>query len=548
MRFIKGLFLALLFIFSISYSSDIVYVVKIQGLNDFSGAYDIKENGNNLKVSFINLSKNDRLPFFANSKETIINNNRGEKFIIDGKSYVVLYDLTKLRSFDLRRLGVIRTKDKKIAIKLNGNYKYTLDKLPVINFEILVALLNQNKINSGNFYLFEPQNNLIIKIKLQKKGNSNINSCNYEKYILYMETPNREIPILNIYKKGKVEYIEANSKKWALYLTNYGNQKNIKENIYNISKVAVKSDIEKISTTLSKKLKLSNSTHNIEGVDYNYKYIDDIQINNDIIRKDSNISEAINYNIKIEENDIKLTFNPCDNIKENPSLYSQYFFGESSSDEEQEQTSYNFDFSNNCSSIKVKFDKQTTSEVELLEEEIKDLFNKRYFDIQTVNIKENKALIDRFKIGDEKDNITYSIEVKLKPKKQLFIDIVKSFINELDIKKVITDKDNKVVVIVNKNYFKSIECDKIKNKLSNELSKTTFYLEDILNNKVKGNKCEVNNITFHIPLSYIKENAKSILLKKYPLIKWYNKNQIKLDGNYLTFKIPNPYENCLLNR
>jgi len=156
--------------------------------------------------------------------------------------------------------------------------EYTLPKLAIHTMDSLVkALFYDKKILKEQFYLYEPQNSLLLKVAFKKNAKKTITiagkKVKADVYTMYMSGKNKKL--VNIYVKNVPLKIEAYSKKWDFELIGLGKRHRVE---IHKDDVIIKLLKNKIKQQFSS-YKMSPIHIKLDNFEYRVRYTIDDEIN-----------------------------------------------------------------------------------------------------------------------------------------------------------------------------------------------------------------------------------------------------------------------------
>ncbi len=210
------------------------YIIKINKHN--KGVLQIKNKKSQASVKYINIDKNDNLPFFYKQKEFTYTKNKKElksKTITIDKKYEVIYTVPKdeaddynIAQVDIKSSAAIKDLDADEVLA-------TFRKNPLNTFEgLILYFMNNKKVNKKQrVWIYEPQKNILFNLGVLKQE--------HNKKIMINKTPFRtkkitigrisfdnkkKIPLFEIYTyKSLVLKIKSTAGKYDISLNGIGN-------------------------------------------------------------------------------------------------------------------------------------------------------------------------------------------------------------------------------------------------------------------------------------------------------------------------------------
>ena len=238
------------------------YFVNVGG--NFKGVLMFKNQKENTKITYYNISTLDKIPFYAKTKTfafTKLNGNETLKHIaVTSHSNKLVYDLKKLSTEQLEEVDIAQDDIKNSVIIYDKESTPTdvLEKRLVHSVEsLMVYLFEQNTIPTQPFYLYEPHKNMLIKVVFTKSSKQQLQigskKCTVDTYILSIK--GRSKKLLRVYFNKYPLQVEAYSKKWSYTLAGVGQPKEVrisaKKIVFSMAKAKITKQYGDLNPTIS---------------------------------------------------------------------------------------------------------------------------------------------------------------------------------------------------------------------------------------------------------------------------------------------------------
>jgi hypothetical protein len=291
--------------------SNFKYLISIN--NETRGVLYLKTLQDYTEANYYGINKNDKILFYAKEKDfkvaKVFNNITLQKLNVDGIENEFLYDLSEVPEEIIEDSGLVQVdlKDSIIILdKKENTPAYTLPRKPIHTMDSLIKTLFFNKdILNKEFYLFEPQSSMLLKVAFSKDSKESIKiadkKCNTTVYTLSIVGKNKNL--IHLYMSSVPLRIEAYSKKWSFDLIGAGEERRV---TINKSKLITKLLRKGIESKYEKKYDLKDIDIRNKPFSNNYSvsYIVSKKIDEDLIKDflPTYISEYRKYKSKKSTN------------------------------------------------------------------------------------------------------------------------------------------------------------------------------------------------------------------------------------------------------
>ena len=221
---------------------EIKYFINIH--KTFKGVLLLDKKDKNTEVKYFNISSRDKIPFYVPRKEFSFIKLNNEPTLatleVAQQKKRMVYNLLKLSPDEIEDADIAQEDIRSSAIIYNKENlpSEVLEKKPIHTIESLIlSIFETRKIPKGDFYLYEPEKNMLIKVVFEKEEKANVDLgnkfCTTQTWVLKIKGRNRRL--VRVYTNPYPIKVEAFSKKWAFVIAGSGTPKTVKISKYNIA-------------------------------------------------------------------------------------------------------------------------------------------------------------------------------------------------------------------------------------------------------------------------------------------------------------------------
>jgi hypothetical protein len=221
-------------VFSTARSENTVtFVYKIKTNAMYKGDLFLTVYPKAFKSTYINIDKNDRIPFYCALKSGEFTNDFfSRRLTFNSHDYAIYYDFKKLPS-DIYTHKAYQTADKAFIVdQKEKKISYAVDQIPVLTFENIIIGFVRNKLSSftHDMVLYEDTSKSLFRIYFDKNHNKqtkqlNTGPCSYHTYDCYRKNignqPPKKLFTLDVSNENIPIRIAAVSGRWELIIDEY---------------------------------------------------------------------------------------------------------------------------------------------------------------------------------------------------------------------------------------------------------------------------------------------------------------------------------------
>jgi len=496
------------------------------------GELVIKNKKGELISYYYNITKSDKIPFFAKQKEfkykVLSNKLIFDRLNNDGLKKYFIYNLTDAHSDLLDTIGMSQSDVPNSSIILDSDKEpeYSVDKIQVLSAESLLLAIATDTINlKQQFYLYEPTKKILFKVKLVNLGSKTIKVAgkNVKTKLWQLRLVKGKKKLLNIYltKAHTPVKMESTKKRWSFDLIAAGNSRIIK---YDYLPFIYKNGKNRLDKMVNKPYKILSKEYQEDRQNHIYSF--NISQKMGKFRR-SELKQYLNNNFIVKNNDFK---NSYKKISLNDTIdYIQKYEGMIQEDgalfkvlESKRYKTLDLDKQygkkNGCKIhiMQLYCDEDSDEPTILTQSDYKDIIEESFStDIEELVL----------------DDVMGSVTVKYYKQKKLSSDQFKQFaldamgLDGVSISKVSYNSDDNIFYI-NLDYNK-INKDRCKKEAKRLHSNQYSYNKNI---------CRVDNVIVKLNKDKIFQKVKESIYKKHIDFKWLKNKINKIDSHTVEYK------------
>ncbi|MGM0452465.1 MAG: hypothetical protein ACQERN_04820 [Thermodesulfobacteriota bacterium] len=243
-----GLILAVLLLFpteGFSSGIDIIgdnafvisYQISLNGQN--KGYMEIEKNGNHFSSQYYHITRNDQIPFYAQSKSGKLKDNLyATELKFNGRHYRVFNDLTQQAPENLPSFLQSDDSKAKRAVLVNqstGRIELSFEKIPMVTFEnIIIGFLSDRIESKQPLMLYEGGNDIKMKVFFKKEKIADSSRCVAAKYSCFRQNvPGQSSKFLFdiLVNKDGIPIEAASKSRWKFRIDKIGRIKTVSKDI-----------------------------------------------------------------------------------------------------------------------------------------------------------------------------------------------------------------------------------------------------------------------------------------------------------------------------
>ncbi|MFW6099754.1 MAG: hypothetical protein ACOC90_00070 [Bacteroidota bacterium] len=215
----------------------ISYIISLHG--EDKGYMEIKVNRDQFESKYYNITRDDRIPFYAGSKSGVLRDDMyASKLVFNDEEYEIFYDLRKRAPKDLPAfLDPKKSRDERAALvnQSTGLVELAFEQIPMVAFEnIILGFLSGTIESETPMMMFEGANDLKMKIFFKKQNDENLPECVSDKYACYRQNipgkPGKFLFSVLVNKDG-IPVKFASRSRWEFKVDGIGEIKSKKKDI-----------------------------------------------------------------------------------------------------------------------------------------------------------------------------------------------------------------------------------------------------------------------------------------------------------------------------
>jgi len=189
---------------------------------------------NKFKSTFLSIEKNDRIPFYSESKSgRFVQDLYSKQLTFDQREYRMYYDYKNLPEAVYTHQAYRTAKKAFIVDHMNNKIRYAIDNVPVVSFENIIIGFIRNKmiLSHNDMILFEDGTNSLFRIYLKQSSEKQIikrfmgRKCSCQTYYCFRQNvagqPAKKLFVIDVSNTDIPVRIASVSGRWELVIDEY---------------------------------------------------------------------------------------------------------------------------------------------------------------------------------------------------------------------------------------------------------------------------------------------------------------------------------------